>query len=98
ELVGERDTAVSKSRHPRKGMQGDVACRERAMNLRLLVAHDAPGRGVSGGCDVTHYVSAFCQVLGHSAAHVVVVEVVDDYRAPHPCRGGDVIACVYAGS
>src|SRR4029077_780049 len=98
ELVGERDGTGSESRHARQGAQGNARGCECAVNLRLLIAHDAPGGGVTRRRHVAYRVSGFGKVLCQSAAHVVVVKVIDHYRARQPHTGGDIVGSEYAGS
>ena len=91
ELVGEGYLAGGERRDARQRVQRDAVRRQHAVDLRLLVAHDRPRRGMAGGRHVAHGVAAFGELLGEHAAHVVVVEVVDHDRSLERGPGGDVI-------
>ena len=49
EVVGERKLPALEADDARERVQRDAGGAQRAVDLRLLVAHDRPGRGVSGG-------------------------------------------------
>jgi hypothetical protein len=98
ELALERDGATIEAGDACQRLHRDARRGEGPMNLRLLVAHDGPGGGVSGRCDVTDRVSAARQVFGKHAAHIVVIEVVHHDRVLRLRAGGDVVGSEDTGT